>query len=268
MGRRCTILVSLFAATLAARSYTVDGIVVAVDPVARTMLVSHRPIGAYMGAMTMPFRVEDAGELQGLHAGARIQFELIVAKDRSIARAVRLTGAGDVEIPPPLDRLRIGDRLPDFQLSDQQGRPVRLADLKGKVVAINFLYTRCPLPDVCPRLAANFAALQRRFADHLGTDLVLLSITVDPEYDTIPVLADYARRWSADSHAWRFLTGEVAAIAARLGEVYWADEGSIGHNSITSVVDRQGRLAAAIDGAAYRPDQLSSLIAHELEKSQ
>ena len=70
---------------------------------------------------------------------------------------------------------------------------MRLADFRGKVVAVDFIYTRCPLPDVCPRLAANFAALQRRFRDRLGSELMLLSVTVDPEYDTPAVLADYAK---------------------------------------------------------------------------
>jgi protein SCO1/2 len=141
-----------------------------------------------------------------------------------------------------------------------------LSDLRGKIVAVNFVYTRCPLPDVCPRLAANFATLQRRFHDRMGSDLVLLSVTVDPEYDTVPVLAEYARRWGAEERGWRFLTGDVVRLAGQLGEVYWADEGSIGHNSVTSIIGRDGRLAAAVDGANWRVDQLANLIAHELEE--
>jgi len=256
------------AAALAAKSYPVDGIVVALDPATRTMLVSHRPIAKYMGAMMMPFRVDDARELQGLYPGARIQFDLVVGKDRSFARNVRKSGGGDAEIPAPREKLSIGDTLPDFQLTDQEGRVVRAADLRGKVLAIDFIYTRCPLPDVCPRLAANFAALQRRFAQHLGRDLMLLSVTVDPDFDTPAVLADYARRWSADSFGWRFLTGDVSTLAAELGEVYWSDEGTIGHNSTTSIIGRDGRLAAMVEGSAWRIDQLEHLIARELEKSR
>ena len=251
---------------LAAKSFAVDGIVVALDPTARTMLVSHRPIGKYMPAMMMPFRVEQAGELQGLYPGARVQFELRVERDRSTARHVRKTGEG--EIPPAKQKLQIGEPLPEFELTDQQGRIVRLADLRGKVLAIDFIYTRCPLPDVCPRLAANFAALQRRFRDRIGSGLVLLSITVDPEYDTPAVLGDYAKRWGADPRGWHFLTGDVSAVAAKLGEVYWSDEGSIGHNSMTSVIGRDGRLAAMVEGSGWRTDQLGDLVAHELEESR
>ena len=252
------------AAALGAKSYAVDGIVVAVDAANGTMLVSHRPIARYMGAMMMPFRVEDVHELAGLYPGARIQFELAVGKDRSIARHVRRSGGGDAEIPAPKEKLAIGDRLPDFQLTDQEGRMLRAADLRGKVLAIDFIYTRCPLPDVCPRLGANFATLGRRFAEALGSDLMLLSVTVDPDFDTPTVLAAYAKRWAADSRGWRFLTGDVARLAAQLGEVYWSDEGSIGHNSTTSIVGRDGRLAAVVEGSNWRVDQLEHLIAHEL----
>jgi protein SCO1/2 len=242
-----------------AAHYSVDGIVVAVDPAARTMLVSHRAIGKYMPAMMMPFRVSAPSELEGLHPGSRVEFELVVERDHSLARKVRITGQS--EIPPPRERIAVGQPLPDFRLTDQGGRTVTAADLRGQVVAINFIYTRCPLPDICPRLSANFAALARRFAGRV----TLLSVTVDPDYDTHTVLAAYARRWNADARTWRFLTGDVVSMAAALGEVYWFDEGSIGHNSMTSVFGRDGKLAAVVEGAGYRVDQLSDLIARQLE---
>lgn len=255
----------LLGAPMAAKTYPVDGIVVAVDAQTRTMLVSHRPIERYMRAMTMPFRVESAEALRALHPGSRIRFDLTVRKSDSVARNIHLTGEADASLPAPKDQLAIGASLPDFTLTDRSGNRVRLADLRGKVVAIDFIYTRCPLPDVCPRLSANFATLQRRFAGQLGRDLILISVTVDPDYDSPSVLDEYARRWAAQP-AWLFLTGEVAPLASALGELYWVDEGSIGHNSTTSIIDREGRLAAVVEGANYRADQLMSLIAYQLEK--
>lgn len=245
---------------LAARTFSVDGVVVAVDPAARTMLVSHRPIARYMDAMLMPFRVEDARELAGVGPGARVRFELAVTRNGSVARHVRITGQS--ELPAARGRIAIGEALPEFRLTDQMGRTVTPGDLRGKVVAIDFIYTRCPLPDVCPRLSANFAALQRR----AGADLLLLSVTVDPDYDTPAVLAAYARRWSADPAKWRFLTGDVGPLAAALGQIYWADEGAIGHNSSTAVIGRDGRLAAMMEGSEYRVDQLAHLVTRVLEE--
>jgi protein SCO1/2 len=255
-----------FAATLTAKVYPVDGIVVAVDPVARTMLVSHRPIAGYMGAMMMPFRVSAPSQLEGLQPGARIQFELDVDRDRGLARRIRRTGEASLPDIPP--HLSAGDPLPPFQLTDSTRATVTLADLHGKVAAIHFIYTRCPLPDVCPRLAANFAALQRQFRDQLGRNLILLSVTVDPEYDTPSVLAAWAKRWAADPRGWRFLTGDPKPLARALGEIFWADEGTIGHNSITTIVGRDGRIAAMVEGADYRPDQLAHLVGRALEQSQ
>src|SRR5271165_231559 len=262
MRFRLPVILLALAFGLAAKSYQVDGIVLAVDTTARTMLVSHRPIAHFMGAMAMPFRVEDSSQLEGLHPGVRVHFELVVNKDRSLARNVRKSEAPDEPIPPPPQQLSVGETVPDIQLIDQLGRPVRFSDFRGRVVAVDFIYTRCPLPDVCPRLSANFAALQNRF--HSG--VVLLSITVDPDYDTPPVLAEYAKRWGADAADWRFLTGDVSKIAPLLGDVYWADEGTIGHNSTTCIIDREGSLAAMLEGSTWRLDQLENLISYQLEK--
>jgi protein SCO1/2 len=265
MRARPLLLIPVLLARLAlAHTYPVDGIVLAVDPASHTMLVSHRPIPHYMPAMAMPFRVDDPRVLGALYPGARVAFDLVVDVHSSLVRNVRKSGP-DAAIPAPREQIHIGDLLPDFRLTDQSGRLIDPASLRGKVAAIDFIYTRCPLPDVCPRLSANFALLQRRFHAQLGSDLVLLSVTVDPEFDTPAVLADYAKRWAAEP-AWHFLTGGVGPLAAALGEVYWSDEGSIGHNSTTSIVGRNGRLAAVVEGSNYRVDQLENLIALQLEK--
>jgi protein SCO1/2 len=261
----------LFTALLGAKTYPVDGIVVALEPAQNTIVVSHRPIPRLMPAMTMPFRLENPTEIRNLHIGARVQFELAIENGKSFARHLRTVGGTDLDIPAPRDRKKIGEKIPDFTLTDQDSHPVRLSDFRGKVVAVNFIYTRCPLPDVCPRLSANFALLQRRFRRHLGKELVRLSMTIDPQYDTPEVLQDYAKRWGAQPESWRFLTGpaeEIQRTAGHFGLVFWPDEGALGHNSTTSIVGRDGRLAAIVEGSSYRVDQLVDLIARQLEAAQ
>src|SRR5580765_7572854 len=98
MGKLVIFAAILSAVPLLAKTYAVDGIVVAVDAGTRTMLVSHRAIGHYMPAMLMPFHAENAAELAALHPGARIAFELSVTKGESVARNIRPTGAPDVVI--------------------------------------------------------------------------------------------------------------------------------------------------------------------------
>ena len=228
----------------------------------RQMVVAHRPIDNYMPAMTMPFQVGRRVALDQLTPGTRVGFELKVGKHVSMAQKVRVIAAeGDINLPKtPLNKVLIGLKMPSFSLIDQAGRTVSLADFLGKVVVVDFIYTRCPLPDVCPRLSANFASASKKLR---GRDVEFLSITIDPQYDTPTVLSEYARRWQADGESWRFLTGtqqQIQEVAGLFGLIYWPEEGSITHTVATAIIRRDGTLAARIDGAGYRPDQLRALI--------
>ena len=244
--------------------------VLRIDPTKQVMVVSHRDIEGYMPAMVMPFAVKNTRELALLKPGTRVHFELAVNRHSSIAQHIEPRGpAESLKLPGPREKPAIGAILPDFTLTDQNNRPIRFSEFRGKVVALDFIYTRCPLPDVCPRLSANFARLQRRFAAQLGKDLVLLSITIDPRHDTPAVLSGYAKLWKANPEAWHFLTGDesdIERIATRFGMLYWPEEGSMSHTSETAVVARDGTLAAVVDGPAYAVSQLGDLIASLLEK--
>ena len=262
--------------TSCAKRYPAEGMVLRVEREKQTVVISHREIRGYMPAMAMPFRVKDAAQLEGLMPGSRVDFQLAVGKRgavvQSLHRRVPAT-EGVVEdngrklrLPPTPDKLPIGAVVPDFLLTDQLSRPVRLSSFRGKVVALNFIYTRCPLPDVCPRLSAGFARLQKRFP---GREVVLLSVTLDPQYDTPEVLAAYAKIWRADPARWYFLTGDLAEVqhvAGRAGIIYWPEEGLLTHTSETAVIARDGQLVALIEGSGYSAEQLGDLIALELEK--
>jgi protein SCO1/2 len=124
------------------------------------------------------------------------------------------------------------------------------------------------LPEVCPRLSASFAALQRRFRKQVGRELILLSVTLDSQHDTSEVLAEYGARWGADVKGWHFLTGEsseIERIAGRFGLIYWPEEGLLTHTSQTVIVGRDGRLAALIEGSSYEDQQLGDLVAQQME---
>jgi protein SCO1/2 len=117
------------------------------------------------------------------------------------------------------------------------------------------------------RVTNNFGALQRRFQKELGRDLVLLTVTFDPERDTPEVLAEYASRWNADPNTWRFLTGPVAdvrKVCALFGVEFFPDEGLLNHSLRTVVLDRRGVIVASIDGNQYSPEQLGDLVSTTL----
>ncbi len=215
-----------------------------------------------MPAMAMEFTAASPAELNGLQPGARIDFDVVRSQAKRIRRQASVfEGITDsLPIRKPAQTLALGDTVPDFTLRDHRGQPFAWASARGKVVAVNFIYTRCPLPEVCPRLASHFARLQKRFA---GSDVVLLSLTLDPQFDTVEVLGEYAKKWRADGETWRLLTGgldEVAQVAARFGMVYWAEQGLLTHTSMTGVIDRQGKLRAIIEGSSYQASQLGDLI--------
>src|SRR5258708_31830965 len=99
---------------------------------------------------------------------------------------------------------------PEFTLTSQDGTPVSLADLRGKVVAVTFIYTLCT--DTCPVLTPMMSFVQDRLGRDFGTKIAFVSITVDPERDTAEVLKHYAQAFGADLAGWSFLTGTPEAI--------------------------------------------------------
>src|SRR5262249_39383615 len=153
--------------------------------------------------------------------------------------ASRLTLLRQIAGAAPRNALAIGDAVPDFRLTDQKGRHLALSDLRGKFVAINFIYTSCPLPNFCLRIANSFGVLQKRFKAELGRELVLLTMTFDPVHDTPEVLAEYAGRWDADPATWHFLTGpvsDVQRVCQQFGVNFFPDEGLMNHSLHTAMI--------------------------------
>jgi protein SCO1 len=131
-------------------------------------------------------------------------------------------------------------QLPDFRLLERSGKTLGLADLKGKVWIGDFIFTRCPGP--CPRMSSRMASLQR---DMRGEDgLRLVSISVDPEFDTQEVLARYAAQYQAEAGRWFFLTGDQKEIhhLAKSGFLVGGVDDVTLHTTRFVLIDRQGRV--------------------------
>jgi protein SCO1/2 len=267
------------------KRYSVHGMVLRVDPATRTFTVSHDAIDGLMSAMIMPFEVRDARDLAPLVPGAIVEFTLVIGAQAGYATNIEVRKYQTAEQDPLTARrlallkkaagrsappLATGQPVPDFTLIDQTGQPVRFSTLAaGKVVALNFVYTRCALPQFCLRASNVFSVMQRRFARQYGRDLALLTVTFDPERDTPEVLATYAARFNADPKMWRFLTGKTAdvrRVCALFGVESYLDEGLVNNSLHTSVIDRRGRLVANIEGNQYTPEQLGDLILETLTR--
>lgn len=281
-----TILLALLPAH-AAQRYSATGMVLNVDRARKTFTASCEEIKGFMPAMTMPFEVREPKELDGLAPGQVVEFKLVVDRGTSYAEDVKIRPYVSAEQDPRSARqlkllgslseraksapkpLEVGSEVPNFTLTDQTGAPVSLAQFAGKVVAINFIYTSCALPTFCYRIANNFGVLQRRFKDAAGRDLVLLTVTFDPERDTPEVLARYAQTWRADPKKWHFLTGavpDVRRVTGMFGVDFFPDEGLMNHSLHTAVIDRQGKLVANIEGNQFTSAQFGDLVKTVLEE--
>lgn len=140
------------------------------------------------------------------------------------------------------DASAVNVKAPDFVLVDQDDRRFDTAQLRGKVVVLDFIFTTCT--DVCPLFTANLATLQRKLNDRYGKDLYFLSVTTDPEIDSAKVLKAYAQRYGADLKNWAFLTGSEAQLKQVWNgfgvRVIRKGRGLVQHTSLTTVIDRQG----------------------------
>jgi protein SCO1/2 len=273
-----------FPAGAQTKRYAVTGMVLRVDPAARTMLVSHDRIEGLMPAMTMSFDVRARKDLTDIEPGMTVSFTLALEATAAVAEQITAVRYESVEQDPLTARrlgmlqalmgaaarqVAVGAAVPDFALTNQVHGSQSLSQLRGRVVAVNFIYTSCPLPQFCLRTANHFGVLQKRFQSRLGRDLALLTITFDPARDTPERLAQYASQWQADPARWQFLTGpaaDIQRVAGLFGVDFFPDEGLLMHSLHTAVIDRRGILVANIEGNRYTAAQLGDLIDATLAK--
>jgi protein SCO1/2 len=223
-------------------------------------MVAHEEIPGYMPAMTMPFAV-DRQAMPAVRPGDKVRFTLRVTGSWSRAEAFTVVGhdalvAGAVGAPSaPAPRLRRGDVVPNFSLVDERGATFTAEELKGRLTAVTFIFTRCPLPEFCPLMSRRFQQVQRDIAgDRSLGEVRLVSITLDPKFDTPAVLSSYATAYGADPARWRFLTGLEAEIGrlTTAFAIHTARNGVfLDHTLATAVIDRDGAIIEIWRGTGW-----------------
>jgi protein SCO1/2 len=252
------------AETVQVKEYGLKGVVRKVEKEAREVMIRHEAIPGFMGAMTMPFRLEDQALLEDLRPGDEIEGKLRVEFENGQTRDYRLIGltvtkpalaaplvldlsAGVPKVRPKPRRLEPGEEVPDFAMTGQDGRRFRLSDLRGNVVALTFIYTRCPLPDFCPMMDRKFADLARSIeaAPERARQVRLLSVSFDPDHDTPEVLRKHAQIRGGAPPLWTFAVAsheELSRIMGPLGLIYGPGKDEIVHNLCTAVIGPTGKL--------------------------
>jgi protein SCO1/2 len=251
------------------QGFSARGVVQSVNRDAGRIVIRHEAISNYMAAMTMPFKVKAAGELAGVAAGDIISFQLHVTETESWVDQIVKTGTA----PPAENKPAAGPKmvvtpavhaarpLLDYKFTNELGQAVSLNDFRGQALAITFFYTRCPLPDYCPRLSKNFQAASEQLAAMSGgpTNWHFLSISFDPEFDSPPMLKAYAESYQYDPARWSFLTGpadKIAELARVAGVTYQAEGNIINHDFRTLIIDARGQLQMVFPTSGDLSDQI------------
>ena len=239
------------------RRYPLQGQVIAKDAASNEITVNHGDIPGFMEAMTMPYRVKDPAILREVQPGDKIAAEVVVGSDRSDywLADVRITdesGRSQVKPPTAPQMLMPGERVPDFALVNQDGRKIHFSDFAGKAVLVTFIYTRCPMPNFCPRLSSQFAhihnELKKNPKDYGKTHL--LTISFDPKYDTPAVLRKYGLAYldgdeSGFSH-WDFASTnptDLSRLAKAFGLEYEEQDNQISHTMSIALIAPDGTVA-------------------------
>ena len=262
-------------------SYPLNGIVRKVDLEGNHVTIRHDEIPGFMPAMTMPFAVADRDALEALQVGDKVSATLKVSGDHSELVDLTVTEMADpaslsvgpggmVSQEAPTPRLEPGQAVPDFAMTTQEGEPLELSDFRGKVVVLTFIYTRCPLPDFCPKIDGRFAELARKLetSPERAEGVRLLSVSFDPEHDTPEVLARHAKLRRARPPLWRFAVAsdeELRKVARPLGLSYGPVRDEIVHSLTTAVIAPDGTLALLEEGSGWTAEAIYASVRKLLE---
>lgn len=252
--------------------YHLRGKIVSTSPATGELTIAGDAIPGYMDPMTMPYKLKNPGIVGEMHPGDTITADVLVSQgaDGTVLLdhlVVIAQGKPDYKpavfyhVPAP------GDRVPNFVLRNQDGREIHLDQFRGKELLLTFIYTRCPLPDYCPRVTRNFAAIDASLAGDRALDkkFHLLTISFDPAHDTPERLRAYGAQYlgsdaeSAFSH-WDFAVppaGELEKMALYfdVGITRGADD-SITHTLSTTLIGPDGKVARFYPGNDWTPEQV------------
>jgi protein SCO1/2 len=253
----------------AGKRYELQGRVVAVDSGARELTVAHQDIPGLMPGMTMPFQVaRDQDWIFGkIGPGDHIHATLVMT-DHAELQDISFTkgsdtgsdGTSNVRIP------EVGDDVPDFKLVNQFGKAIHLDQFRGRPLLITFIYTRCPVPDFCLLMSNNFSEVLKQLqkSPKAFENAQLLSISIDPEFDSPSVLHTYGDRYvgkvdPAFRH-WQFASGspeEVRRAADFFGLSYNQKQGQIVHTLQTVLIGSDGKIAKVYGGNQWKPSKVA-----------
>jgi protein SCO1/2 len=251
------------------KRYHMRGIVVSSDVKTGAVTVDTDAIPGYMPAMTMPYTLAQPNIASELHPGDTITATLEAGVNADVLDEIVIVGQAKPDYKPEVtyNDLEPGEVVPDFAFRNQNGRMIRLAQFKGKVVLVTLIYTRCPVPNFCVRMSRNFAEIDKLLEKEpqLYAKTHLVSVSFDPEYDTPAVLRSYGGAYTGKYSQETFAHWDFAAPTAKeLPQVLqFFDVGAtpekdrtITHSLSTVVIGPDGKVAAWYPGNEWTVEQV------------
>jgi protein SCO1 len=252
------------------KRYELKGKVVAVEKDKQLVTIAHEDIRDYMPSMTMPFTLREEWAFEILVPGDQVTATLVVDGSRVWLEDVIITkestDTSQTTSVEGVAEARPGDAVPNYGLVNQDGKAIKLGDYRGKALLLTFIYTRCPVPEYCTLMSNNFAEIDKELQKRadLYEKTHLLSISIDPDYDTPKVLRSYGAahtgRYSDETFAhWEFASGtrdEVKGVAQYFGLRYFEGNDQIIHGLRTVIIAPDGKVYKVYRGNDWKPPEL------------
>lgn len=251
------------------KHYDIKGKVLTIEQDKHLITVAHDDIKDYMPSMTMPFTLREDWAFEVLVPGDQITATLVVDGTQSWLENIVITQeSSDTNAPASggVAAANLGDEVPDYGLVNQNEQPIHLAQYRGKALLLTFIYTRCPIPDYCTLMSNNFAQIDRELAKQpeLYQKTHLLSVSIDPDFDSPAVLRSYGashtERYADETFShWEFATGtkdQVKGIAQFFGLRYYGDKDQIIHGLRTAIITPEGKVAQIYRDNSWKPEEV------------
>jgi protein SCO1/2 len=260
------------------KHYPIQGEVISIDPAKKLITVKHGDIPGLMPAMTMTYQVAEPKQIETLQPGDKITADLVVSESKGRLEKIVLVSKGDGNTSPGTTQRtpEKGDMVPNFALVNQDGKIIHLRNYRGKVLLVTFIYTRCPLPDFCPRMNENFRAVQKLLQDVPGAAerAEFLSISFDPEHDTPAVLKHYASLYKKSvagekAFDWQFAVPsekDLPDVGQFFGLVYRPEQAQIVHSLSTTVIGPDGRVEKWYSDNEWTPAEAAQAMAAAIQR--
>ena len=264
---------SVGACRRAEHRYELKGKVVMVEKDKHLATIAHEEVKGLMPAMTMPFTVPSQSDIDYLAPEDQVTATLVISGSQSWLEnlfVVRTSGtASNLALP---NEAKEGDEVPNYVLKNQDGKQIRLHDYRGKALLLTFIYTRCPLPEYCTLMSNNFAQIDRALEQtpDVYNKTHLLSISIDPTYDTPQVLRSYGaahtERYQEETFThWEFASGEqVREMAQFFGLKFFDDKDQIIHGLKTAIIKPDGKVGKVYSGNEWKPEDVVNEIKRAL----